>query len=262
MERIFTDQMNHTIRLEGIPRRIVSLVPSQTELLHDLGLSEEVVGITKFCIYPEDWFANKTRVGGTKQVNIEKVRELQPDLIIGNKEENTKEDIEALMEIAPVWMSDIYSIDDALTMISSIGEITDREPAANTLISEIEMAFHRLENPLKGKSVLYFIWKDPFYAVGPSTFIHSMLTIIGFQNIVQEDRYPEWVGSEKDPDYVFLSSEPYPFKEEHLDEVQMKFPGSRIVLVDGEMFSWYGSRMRLAPAYFKELFDHLTQSVH
>jgi ABC-type Fe3+-hydroxamate transport system substrate-binding protein len=260
MERIYTDQMNRTIRLGGIPCRIVSLVPSQTELLYDLGLIDEVVGITKFCIYPESWFTTKTRVGGTKQVNIEKVRELKPDLIIGNKEENTKEDIEALMEIAPVWMSDIYSIDDALEMINAVGEMTDKAAAAKSMVAEIEKAFQMLKNPLEGKSVLYFIWKDPYYAVGPETFIHSMITTLGWRNVVQQDRYPEWDENAKEqPDYVFLSSEPYPFKEEHVAEVQRKFPRSTVILVDGEMFSWYGSRMRLAPAYFMELFDHLIQ---
>jgi ABC-type Fe3+-hydroxamate transport system substrate-binding protein len=251
--------MKRTVRLEGIARRIVSLVPSQTELLHDLGLDEEVVGITKFCIYPEEWYRSKTRIGGTKQVNIEKVAELQPDLIIGNKEENTKEDIEALERVAPVWMSDIYTIEDALEMIRSVGEIVGRKEIALDLTGEIEAAFDELVNPLEGRSVMYFIWKDPFYTLGPNTFIHSMIERIGFRNVVKVERYPEWKVEDMElPDLFFLSSEPYPFKKEDVMSLQEKFPNVLVMLVDGEMFSWYGSRMRLAPNYFRELFKEIT----
>ena len=102
---LFIDQLQSEIRLDRVPRRIVSLVPSQTELLYDLGLEDEVVGITKFCIHPNKWFSSKDRIGGTKSINIDQVKSLAPDLIIGNKEENTIEDIERLREIAPVWMS-------------------------------------------------------------------------------------------------------------------------------------------------------------
>jgi ABC-type Fe3+-hydroxamate transport system substrate-binding protein len=258
MGKTFIDQMNRTIRLEGIPRRIVSLVPSQTELLYDLGLNDEVVGITKFCIYPDSWFHSKTRVGGTKQVNIAKVRELKPDLIIGNKEENTKEDIAELEKVAPVWMSDIYTIDDALEMILQVGELTGTIAPAEKIISDIRFAFSDLKKP-KGKfSVLYFIWKDPYFAVGKNTFIDDMIKTCGLVNLCTHDRYPEWELSNLQPDFVFLSTEPYPFKEEHIDEVQKNFPTAKILLVDGEMFSWYGSRMRLAPNYFNELISQIT----
>lgn len=258
MEKTFTDQMNRTIRLEGIPRRIVSLVPSQTELLYDLGLNEEVIGITKFCIYPEQWFHTKTRVGGTKQVNIDKVRELQPDLIIGNKEENTKEDIALLETIAPVWMSDIYTLEDALDMIVRVGDLTGKSTKADQLVLEIRSSFEKLKKPKAAISVLYFIWKDPFFAAGSSTFIDDMIKACGLRNLCKEARYPEWKNEMEQPDFVFLSSEPYPFKMEHIGELQEKFPKSKILLVDGEMFSWYGSRMKLAPHYFQTLIDQLT----
>lgn len=258
MEKEFIDQMNRTIRLEGIPRRIVSLVPSQTELLYDLGLKNEVVGITKFCIYPEEWFHTKTRVGGTKQVNMYKVRELNPDLIIGNKEENTKEDIALLETIAPVWMSDIYTIEDALEMIMQIGELTNKIEKAIEIISEIRTSFSKMIKPKKEFSVLYFIWKDPYFSVGKNTFIDAMIKACGLRNLCTEERYPEFKGSDEHPDFIFLSSEPYPFKEEHVFEVQQIFPKSKIILVDGEMFSWYGSRMNLAANYFENLLHHLT----
>jgi len=254
MERFFTDQMNNTIRLEEIPRRIVSLVPSQTELLHELGLKNEVVGITKFCIYPEAWFKTKTRVGGTKQLNIEKIRELKPDLIIGNKEENTKEDIELLQQIAPVWMSDISTLKEALEMIEQLGEIVGKRENAFQLIDEIKKQFSGLNVINNNRSVLYFIWKDPYFSVGTNTFIDAMIKACGWVNLCREERYPEWkFDSLNQPDYVFLSSEPFPFKTEHLNDIQKLFPESKVVLVDGEMFSWYGSRMKYAPKYFQKL---------
>ena len=137
----FVDQMNNIIRLGAFPKRIISLVPSQTELLFDLGLDSEVVGITKFCIYPDKWFRNKKRVGGTKTISIEAVRKLNPDLIVGNKEENTKEDILLLSEIAPVWMSDIVSLEDAKKMIIEIGKITNTHTNACSIAKKIATNF-------------------------------------------------------------------------------------------------------------------------
>jgi ABC-type Fe3+-hydroxamate transport system substrate-binding protein len=252
MAREVTDQMNRTIRLEGIPRRIVSLVPSQTELLHDLGLTDDVVGITKFCIYPDNWFRTKNRVGGTKQVNIAKVHELQPDLIIGNKEENTAEDIAALEKIAPVWMSDIYTFEDALEMISLLGNVLGKVDESADIITEIEDEFNALPF-FNSKKVLYFIWKDPDYLAGKATFIDAMIEKAGFENLCKKERYPEMTDVPDNPDYIFLSSEPYPFKKEHVEEFQLRFPDSQIVLVDGEMFSWYGSRMKFFPKYVTAL---------
>ena len=256
MAREVTDQMNRTIRLEGIPRRIVSLVPSQTELLYDLGLDNEVVGITKFCIYPEEWFKSKNRVGGTKQVNIEKVKALQPDLIIGNKEENTAEEILLLEKIAPVWMSDIYTFEDALEMISLLGNVLGKEEKSSEICSEIECEFKKIPL-LSAKKVLYFIWKDPDYLAGKSTFIDAMLTKAGFENLCKAQRYPELTKLTENPDYIFLSSEPFPFKKAHELEFQKRFPESQIVHVDGELFSWYGSRMKRFPTYVDALIKGL-----
>ena len=254
MERIFIDQMNTAIRLEGIPRRIVSLVPSQTELLFDLGLNDEVVGITKFCIYPTHWFQSKKRIGGTKQLNISAIRELQPDLIIGNKEENTKEDILALKEIAPVWMSDIYTVEEALDMLNQVGELVGKKEVAENLVGEIVSGMNSI-NCKKSPTFLYFIWKNPDYLAGQQTFIHSMLEQFGWRNFCQSERYPEYQDEIGEPDYVLLSSEPYPFKNEHVSEFEKRFPKAKVRLIDGEMCSWYGSRMKLAPVYFKSFFE-------
>jgi ABC-type Fe3+-hydroxamate transport system substrate-binding protein len=258
MAKEFIDQLHQTIRLDQKPHRIVSLVPSQTELLANLGLEQEVVGITKFCIYPEKWFNEKKRVGGTKTVDIEKVRQLQPDLIIGNKEENTASDIQALQSIAPVWMSDIETFEDALNMIQSIGAMCEKQAQATQLIQEISAAFIKLQPLQLPKSVLYFIWDAPKFVAGKNTFIDAMLQKCGLINYSSETRYPEWNGTTDAVDIVFLSSEPFPFKESHLIEFQNSFPSAKIVLVDGEYFSWYGSRLTDAPRYFEALIQQLT----
>lgn len=251
---IFKDQMNQTIRLESFPMRIVSLVPSQTELLFDLGLDEKVVGITKFCIHPNEWFQTKTRVGGTKNIHIEKVRMLQPDLIIGNKEENTKEDIQALSLIAPVWMSNIYTLEDALSMIGSVGELTNKSQQAKLIVNQIKEGFYELKSENKTSNVVYLIWKNPFMVAAKHTFIDDILNRIGFVNLIAEERYPEWNLKTKDePTFIFLSSEPFPFKKRDVIDLQSKFKTSIVKLVDGEFFSWYGSRLIKAIPYFKQL---------
>ena len=252
--------MNRTIRLGAIPRRIVSLVPSQTELLFDLGLGERVLGITKFCIHPEEWFRSKTRVGGTKNVDIEKVKALQPDLIIGNKEENSKEDIEALEKIAPVWMSDIFTLEDSIEMINLLGGALCVEDESNKLVGLIGAEFQKLQHfiqeevSVKSLNVAYFIWKNPDMLAGKNTFIDDMLRKCGLNNYSDEERYPIFkVDSNKSLDYIFLSSEPFPFKDKEVDHYSKSYPNSNVLIVDGECFSWYGSRVKLAPNYFIEL---------
>lgn len=262
----FTDQMNRCVRLDSNPQRIVSLVPSQTQLLHALGLEDRVVGITKFCIHPDDWFRSKPRVGGTKAISFDKVRELNPDLILGNKEENERSDIESLEKDFPVWMSDIYNLEDALEMIHAIGELTETQSKAKDLVELIQSKFSPLHPPphshsgsgSQTKTVAYFIWNEPGFCAGTNTFIDDMLQRCGLKNYFSEERYPEFKVGEGSPDYIFLSSEPFPFKESHRQDFQKQFPDSKVVLVDGEMFSWYGSKLLDAPAYFEGLLKQLT----
>ncbi|MGV3630231.1 MAG: ABC transporter substrate-binding protein [Bacteroidota bacterium] len=255
MPNKFTDQMNREILLNGFPKRIVSLVPSQTEYLFDLGLEDRVVGITKFCIHPVEWYLSKRRVGGTKKIDIDKVKKLNPDLIIGNKEENTEEDIAALSQLAPVWMSDIYTLEDAFSMMLEIGIICGLRQRAEELVGDICSNFKAYRHFNPRKSVIYLIWNDPLMACGKHTFIDEMIRAFGLQNFYsKEERYPVCIPDPgKQPDYIFLSSEPFPFKESHKQEIQQQFPNSHIVFVDGEIFSWYGSRMLKAPVYFEEL---------
>ncbi len=251
----FIDQLNSTILLDSTPKRIVSLVPSQTEFLFDIGLDEEVVGITKFCIHPSHWLKTKTIIGGTKNVDVEKVRNLKPDLIIGNKEENTKEDIEALREIAPVWMSDIFNLENALEMMNSIGGMVGKQEVTQDFVDTIKGQFDLFKPDNLKLSVLYLIWRKPYIGVTNDTFIDDMLKRCGFKNILADQtRYPVLGNlSELNPDVLFLSSEPYPFKEKHIQELHEIFPNAKIKLVDGEMFSWYGSRLSKSVDYFKWL---------
>lgn len=258
----FTDQMGRTVRIDFPPKRIVSLVPSQTELLFSLGLDAEVVGITKFCVHPKDWFRSKQRIGGTKQVKIELIRALNPDLIIGNKEENTQDDIEQLSREFPVWMSDIVTMRDALEMIEQIGLLTNRSRKAGEITSAVSHAFDQLSRQTsgtEGKKVAYLIWKNPYMLAGKNTFVDAMLHTLGLQNITSETRYPVWDPiSGEAPDLVFLSSEPYPFRTDDCQYFQTVFPGAHVVIVDGEYFSWYGSRLMDAPAYFEQLLRSIT----
>ena len=259
MQRTVTDQLLREITFSYPPKRIVSLVPSLTELLFDLGLDEEVVGLTKFCIHPIDKFARCVKVGGTKKLNIQLIKELQPHLIIANKEENTITDIEELAELFPVWVSDINTLEDAKQTILQIGELVDRQPEASYLIHLISAGFSDLQTLAleRGidKKVAYLIWKKPYMVAGMNTYINDILALNGMRNVVKSTRYPEVDLSELaslNPDLVFLSSEPYPFNDQHVQEIQNVLPDAKIMLVDGEMFSWYGSRLVKAVQYFFE----------
>ncbi len=260
----YTDQAGRTVRIVSHPQRIVSLVPSQTELLFDMGLGPEVAGITKFCIRPEEWFLTKTRTGGTKQLNISRIISLQPDLILANKEENVKEQVDELAASFPVWVSEISNLADALTMIRELGRITGREARGMEIAGQINALFDALPRQQPLRKAAYLIWKEPLMCAGGDTFIHSMLEAAGFSNVfTHKERYPEVSAAEiaaSGAEWLLLSSEPFPFSAKHLDAMQSLFPGIRSVLVDGEMFSWYGSRLLHAPAYFRQLQEELARS--
>ncbi|TCD26264.1 cobalamin-binding protein [Pedobacter psychrodurus] len=259
MQKSFIDQMGREISINFPPKRIISVVPSQTELLFDLGLDQEIIGLTKFCIHPIEKFAARTKVGGTKKLNIDLIKDLKPDLIIGNKEENTQSDIEELAIYFPVWMSDIFTLDDAMKTIGQIGALVDREPEAGYLNHLISAGFNDLKilalQHHIDKKVAYLIWRKPYMAAGKNTFIDDTLLINGMTNVIKQDRYPAVTLDELKTlncELILLSSEPYPFGEKHIEEIQAAIPGVKIMLVDGEMFSWYGSRLVKAVQYFFE----------
>lgn len=231
-------------------------MPSQTELLFDLGLSDQVVGVTKFCVHPESARKTKTIIGGTKKFDLNRIAALKPDLAIGNKEENYPEGIEAIRKICPVWMSDVITLGDAFAMIDGVSLITGTQEEGKRILTGIEEAFSQFK-ALAPRRVLYLMWHDPWMAAASGTFIHSIIERAGWTNVaVGLTRYP--ILSVEDirnlsPEVIMLSSEPFPFDQKHETEIRRLIPGADVRFVDGEFFSWYGSRLRLTPNYLQSL---------
>jgi len=250
--------------LINVPVRIVSLVPSITALLHTLELEEETIGITKFCIHPNEWYRNKIRVGGTKNVDIQKVASLKPDLIIANREENVQDQIESLATDFPVLLTDVNNLAQALDMIETVGKITKRTPLASIVYKGIKDSFRQLALTRQNNTPLeaaYLIWKNPYMSVGSDTFIRDMMIQAGFNNVFDhQTRYPEVTIrdiQQSNCKVLLLSSEPYPFKQADIDEWKAQLPDVQVLLVNGEMFSWYGSLLLEAPLYFAQLMDEI-----
>lgn len=238
------DMMGRHLECPFPARRVVSLVPSQTEFLLDIGVN--VVGRTKFCVHPQEKVGSIPIVGGTKQFRREVIRQLNPDLIIGNKEENEQKEIEQLANEYPVWMSDIHSLSEAYEMMQSLGELVGKASDAEGVISQCKTAMEAVEGTCKGR-VVYLIWKNPWMAAGKQTFIDHLLEYLGYQNSLTSARYPQLTMQEMqqlNPERVFLSSEPFPFKDKHIYEVQSVWPNAICELVDGELYSWYGSHLK------------------
>lgn len=235
--------------------RIVSLVPSITETLFDFGLTaDEVVGRTKFCIHPANLVKNVQIIGGTKNLNIEKIKSLNPDLIIANKEENEKLQVEELMTDFKVWVTDISTLEDNHQFISELGMLLNKKELAQNFNERIAHIFNIKTNPLP-KKIAYLIWKNPYMTVGDDTFINEVLENIGAENLFKDrKRYPEVTVEElKSADQIFLSSEPFPFQQKHIDELQKELPGKQMILVDGEAFSWFGTHLLHVEDYLREL---------
>ena len=255
------DQMGFEVCLKAPPRRIVSLVPSQTELLYDLGLEDHIVGVTKFCVHPGHARKTKTVIGGTKNFDLDRIARLNPDLIIGNKEENYPEGIAFLRGRFPVWMSDIASLDEALTMIIAVSQLTGEQAKGASVVGEIRAKFNGLEK-LPGLRTLYLMWFNPWMGAASGTFIDAMMQETGLINVVSHrQRYPALTEDEireLNPEAVLLSSEPFPFAKKHEAQLRTLLPAARVRFVYGEFFSWYGSRLRLAPGYFDSLRTVLT----
>ncbi len=252
---VVKDQLHRTINVISTPKRIVSLVPSQTEFLVDAGLGDRLVGVTKFCVYPKGLKNRATIVGGTKSVKIDIIQSLQPDLVIANKEENLESDIAEIEHITNVWVSDIHNEIEAFNMMESLNQLLGLEFDYSLIKQKMKKLSITREDL---GSVLYLIWRNPYMAAGNDTFIDRMLEISGFKNILwDKSRYPEISLEhikELQPDHIFLSSEPFPFKEKHILELEDLFPNSKIRLVDGEVFSWYGTRMTYAMDYIVQEF--------
>jgi iron complex transport system substrate-binding protein len=256
-----TDQIGRLVQLPAQPQRIISLCPSLTETLLHFGLGTRIVGRTHFCIHPAEVVAGITAVGGTKNLKEDRVIALQPDLVICEKEENTREMVDWLAERYPTYVTDVRDIPSALDMIRRLGQITGCQAQGDTLAAKVDATFAQLPSFTGPADVLYFIWRKPWMVAGQDTYIDALLDHIGLRNLARDfaGRYPSLDTAQLarlSPDYVWLSSEPYPFKEAHIAELQGLFPTAKIMLVDGEMFSWYGVRMREFPGYASALMAH------
>ncbi|PBQ33589.1 cobalamin-binding protein [Sphingobacteriaceae bacterium] len=253
----YKDQIGNRVDLAAKPLRVISLVPSQSEFLWDLGLREELIGITKFCIHPDEMFRSISRIGGTKKLDLDKIRSLKPDLIIGNKEENQKEQIEILQKEFPVWMSDIYTFEDSFQMMENLGQILEKQKETQLILEKLKASLLKIKALFKDQEVAYFIWNKPYMCAAKDTFIDHVLSYLGLENALGEfTRYPELTEEDLrriNPEVCFLSSEPFPFKEEHIKELQRCLPEAKILIVDGEVFSWYGTRLLHLEKYVQGL---------
>ena len=252
-----TDARGKDVTVEAPPRRIVSLVPSQTELLVHLGLRDHLVGVTRFCVHPPGLKEYKEVVGGTKNVCCDRVRELKPDFILANREENTQETVEALEDVAPVYVTNVSDLPTAVDMIRSVGRLVQRREYAGSQARKIMRLFRKMPHYQPTLLTAYLIWRDPYMTVGHDTFIHDVMRYAGLINIFGKcTRYPEITPtdlSHADPDLILLPDEPFPFKQEHVRELRSSLPDTPIQLVSGRFFSWYGSCLLKMPKYLRAL---------
>ncbi len=267
-----TDPTGHTIELKSAPTRIASWVPSQTEYLVDLGLRDQIVGVTKFCIHPSDLLTRENNIGGTKKIWREKLLQLQPDLVIANKEENTLEDVEWAREHFPTYTTEVLDIPSALSMLQEVAILCGVSKKGTTWVDKIQSEFESLNLSAKAPktsrseiseiSTLYLIWNQPYMAAGTDTFIHSVLEWSGLKNTIEKPRYPEISIEEinsQSPKLILLSSEPFPFSEKHIEELKTRLDYEPVIaIVDGEMFSWYGSRLLKTPKYISQFLSSIS----
>ncbi len=252
------DDLGTEIILDAAAKRVVSLVPSITKSVCDLGAEHQLIGVTKFCVHPAHIRQTTMRIGGTKNANIERITALNPDLILANKEENTLADVAALRNIAPVFVTDVKNRFDSNRMLENFGVLLGKRVEAAKWIAKINQRLSEFQDKsreIENDKVLYLIWKNPWMSVGGDTYIDEMLRLAGFQNVCHHlSRYPEIVmpllRKDYDPDYVFLSSEPYPFSDTEAFEVGRYTHHAKTVFVDGEMFSWFGTGLHAALDYF------------
>lgn len=264
MPLVFTDDLKQEVVLSTHPERIVSLCPSITETLVKLGLSDKLVGRTDYCYRPENETGHIPKLGAPKDIRTEELNKADPQLIIAVREENDREQVQTIREKFPVFVFDITTYNQALDMINKLGELTGKEEDAVKMAHEIDQAFAHIPQLSSPLSFLYLVWKDPLMAAGKRTYINSILTAHGFINCLDSfiQRYVTLnieVFKKLSFDMALLPCEPYEFTEEDRQDVLAFFPNSHVRLVDGEVFSWYGYRMKEAAHYLKEMIQALNK---
>jgi len=259
------DASGVAVDLARPPRRIVSLVPSITETLCGLGLADALVGITVYCVEPREVVSTKTRIGGEKNPDLDKIRRLEPDLVIANIEENLRDHVDTLRSWSiPVWVTYPRTVTEGIRLIADLGSVTGSDARATEMLSEIEPLYERVVNAAARRppvAVFYPIWRGPYMTINRDTYIHDMLRVCGGRNVFADrsERYPtvtlDEVAAQR-PAVILLPDEPFRFRRAHLADFSgyADVPAvreGRIHLVDGKPFSWHGPRiadaLRLLP---------------
>jgi ABC-type Fe3+-hydroxamate transport system substrate-binding protein len=268
------DSSGVAVELERPPRRIVSLVPSLTETLCALGLADALVGITVYCVEPREVVAGKTRIGGEKNPDLEKIRRLEPDLVIANIEENLREHVEALRAWSiPVWVTYPRTVADGIGLITELGAVTGTEARAGEIVGEIQPLYDRVRSAASRRPpvpVFYPIWRAPYMTINRDTYIHDMLSVCGGRNVFADrpERYPTVSLDEMAaarPAVILLPDEPFRFRRAHVADFAgyVEVPAvrdGRIHLVDGKPFSWHGPRIAEALRTVPSLLEAATSS--
>lgn len=263
------DASGKTLTLSAPPRRIVSLIPSTTELLCDLGLADALVGVTVYCSEPRDIVRTRTKVGGEKDPDLAAIRALAPDLVIANVEENVREHVETLRGWGlPVWVTYPRTVAEGLAMIRDLGEVTGTQARAQAMLAELQPLYESVSAQTAARppvDVFYAIWRNPYMTVNRDTYISDLLRVCGARNVFADrsERYPALTLDEvasRRPAVIVLPDEPFRFRRAHLadfagyPEVPAVRDG-RIHLVDGKPFSWHGARVAQALRTIPSLFS-------
>jgi ABC-type Fe3+-hydroxamate transport system substrate-binding protein len=251
------DASGVAVELPRPPRRIVSLIPSTTEILCALGLGDALVGVTVYCVEPRDVVRGKTRIGGEKDPDLARIRALEPDLVVANVEENRREDIDQLRAWSiPVWVTYPRTVVAGIRLIGELGEVTGAGTRAREMLRDLEPLYARVERATADRSpvaVFYPIWRGPYMTINGDTYIHDMLRVCGGRNIFADrpERYPTVTLDDvaaRRPEVILLPDEPFRFRRAHLADfaAYAEVPAvrdGRIHLVDGKPFSWHGPRI-------------------
>jgi ABC-type Fe3+-hydroxamate transport system substrate-binding protein len=247
----YTDATGREVSLSARPCRIVSLVPSLTEALFAFGLAEEVAGVTRYCVEPAE-ARRRPKVGGTKNVDVARVAAMEPDLVLANVEENTRDDVEAMIAAGlRVFVTYPRTVAGAIAELQLLAEMTDATAAAEPIVSAAEWALERAEAANQRRTAVRTfcpIWRNPWMTIGPDTYIHDFLRACGAENVYGDapDRYPMVALTDvaaRRPEAVLLPDEPYRFSRKHVPEVIETLGDVRTYLVDGKSLCWYGPRI-------------------
>jgi len=252
-EVVVVDALGEELILPRLPQRIVSLVPSITETVIDLGASARLVGITTYCTHPQSVVASIPKVGGTKGFSFRKIDSLTPDLVIANKEENRKQQIEKLRKKYPVFVTYPRTVEDAIKMVADLGVLTATSAMASKFIATCQQLLAAIGNSALGRPLRTgcMIWRDPWMAAGADSYASALLGRVGFTNVynLSAGRYPETslqTVFERNPDVIILPDEPYEFGEQDKQEVESFFSergkSIRVLLMDGSYLTWFGTR--------------------